>query len=45
MWNLKLKKKKKVKLIEKRVEKWLPGAGCEGYGERLVKGYKLSAIR
>lgn len=42
MWNL--KGKTKVKLIETEIEKWLPEArGC-GNRERLVRGYKPSAI-
>lgn len=36
---LRLKKKQKTKTVKK----WLPGAG--GNRERLVKGYKLSAIQ
>ena len=43
MWNL--KKKKKVKFIETKSRKVIARAGGQGNKERLVKGYKLLAIR
>ena len=47
MWNLKQKKPQTVKLIEtesKKVVAWGWGWG-QGNRERLVKRYKLSAVR
>ena len=38
-------KKKKSNSQKQRVKKWLPGSGVWGNRERLLNGYKLSAVR
>ena len=37
--------KKKIEHVKTKVEKWLPGVEGGRNRERLLKGYKLSAIR
>lgn len=45
IFKTKQNKNKKGQTHRNRVGKWLPGTGRWGNRERLVKGYRLSAVR